>query len=79
MWIRKHLAANLVAAGAALASMFGLWAVVRSDPPTSTDAASAPVATPTTTTARSTPGTAPKSSTTTRQVVPQRHTRTRAS
>ena len=78
MWLRKHLAAKVIAVGAALASMLGVWVAVRSDPPPATDAATAPVAAPTTT-SRTTTRTTPKNSTTTQRVTPQRHTRTRAS
>ena len=76
MALRKHAVAKIIAAGAALASMLGLWAVVRNDPPPATDAAtSAPVAAQTPATSRQTGRAQPG----TQQVTPQRHTRTRAS
>lgn len=79
MALRKHLAAKLVAAGAALASMLGIWALVRLDPPAPADAAPAAAATPATQRPAQTGRAQASKSRASQPVMPKRQTRTRAS
>jgi hypothetical protein len=79
MNIRKHLAAKLIVVATTLASMLGVWTVVRNDPPPATDAAADPIVAATPATQRSTASKAAPAPATQRQTTPQRHTRTRAS